>query len=110
MTRTAVYEAFVVNAYRRVQSEEGAYDAHCGYNVCASSEDRDGYLHRFIYVSNTGLDGAYVFADLEAARRLVDRINAAGDIDAERYWDCYGCQHKDALPDYVENWWRPEYN
>lgn len=105
-----VHSVSDVPAYRRVRNEDGAYDAFIGYNVLAASTDDEGYVSTFVYVGRIREAGAYVFSDLEAAQRFIARVESAGCIDADGYWDCVGVTHRDELPDYVTNWWRPEYN
>jgi hypothetical protein len=42
----------------------------------------------------------------ESAEWFVNRVKAVGRINPEHWWECTPSE----LPDYVTEWWRPEFN
>jgi hypothetical protein len=102
-----IYQVFDTAAYSRVESEEGAYDTCVGRNVIASALDSDGMIQRYLYTGGNG-QTPQVFTEADAAT-LVGRVKAAGFIN-ERYWWNFESDDPNALPDYVLNPHREEYN
>jgi hypothetical protein len=105
-----ICDVFSDRAYRRVYSEEGAYDAPDGYVVIAKAIDDDGYEDYYLYTRYEDETEPFNFVTCEDADAFVARVICKGCIDAERYWFHYSRRHCYDLPDYVVNWWRPEYN
>lgn len=104
--RKPIYQVFKTPAYTRVRTEEGDYDAFSGYNIVASCENEvccEDYLY-------TGGAEFPVIFDSEGADKAVGQIEDKGSINADDYWDHINTRLKDALPDYVLNPHRPEYN
>jgi hypothetical protein len=103
-----VYNVFVDISYRKVHMDDGDYLLSNGYNVFAESPaDLLGNVQYYVYTGESKL--AHVF-DEKGAYTLVDRIRDEGFINEDKYWDCIGSRDIYGVPDYVENWWRPEYN
>ena len=95
-------------AYRQVNSEEGAYDAHVGWNIIAI----DTHGNYWLYVGKKETPEAdynppVCFRDDTIAQTYADRIGQEGLN--EKYWWCFHAPSP-YLPDYVTNYWRPEYN
>lgn len=105
--RTTIFDVFAADAYVRVNSEEGPYDAHAGYNVFAKTCEEGEYTSVWIYTGESDLPALF---DLEGAAKVVDLIKEKGSINSEAYWDCVETKRRNEYPDYVTNWWRPEYN
>ena len=84
-----ISDVFAVLAYRRVYSEEGAYDVQDGFNVIAVHTDSDGRAYRYLY---TGLVGAaacataYNFADEAEAMDFAGRVDLLGCIETSSGW------------------------
>jgi hypothetical protein len=106
--RIKVATAFVEPAHRRVQSEEGPYDARCGYNVIARSEaDKQGGVTEYIHTGGQGIPS--LFQDADRAQRLIaDKAKTLGINPA--LWQAISSHNIHTLPDYVTNPHRPEYN
>ena len=110
MSRLPVCDVFVAPAYRNVKSEEGDYEAFCGYNLVAKVRDKNGCVSSHIY-TNGNKDGAcFVFPNHEGADLYAHLVERKGSIDADKYWVCVGCSHPDDLPDYVTDPYRAEFN
>jgi hypothetical protein len=107
---TAIYSAFTAQAYRRVNSEDGAYDTCIGYNVFVKLPVVAGIVETYVFVGRGGQGkGAEVF-DGDDADALVARIIQAGSADLASEFDHVESVNVDELPDYVTNPHRPEYN
>jgi hypothetical protein len=109
-----ITDCFLAPAYHQVCSEEGRYDAHCGWNVLASSTDERGYRIHWLYVGRkenpeATSHPAVVFGRESAAQSYADHRIEAGEID-DRYWWDFDSQNPNDLPDYVLHPERPEYN
>lgn len=114
MMNVKIVDCFTVPAYRRVNSEEGPYDAHCGWNVIATSVGKCGRLFHWLYVGrkeNPSADShpAVCFGRESAAQAHVNRQVSAGAID-DQWWWMFDMQDPNELPDYVLHPERPEYN
>ena len=111
---TKIYACFIEVEYRRVSGEEGSYDAFAGYGVIAQAEV-DGLTHSYLFIgaNRKAPEGqhawAHIFGTREAAERFVARVQAAGEINLDR-WDLVQISDPNELPDYVTNPHRPEYN
>lgn len=105
-----IIDCFYVPAYRHVRNEEDgeSYETPCGYNVVAKRDEGDGVVSEFICIGDDG--AAYVFDTPEAAQKLVERVQDAGEIHAEKYWLEINRRHVDDLPDYVTDSHRAEFN
>jgi hypothetical protein len=107
--RLPISDVFQAPAYRRVNSEEGAYDVCCGSNVLAFGvPDEDGVRIHYLY---TGRDPVLpVLFEQEAfADETVEAIRNHGSINP-KYWLDVNSDNIFALPDYVTNPHRPEYH
>lgn len=115
MAQIKIESCFIVPAYRQVQSEEGPYEAHCGWNAIARSIGNCGRLFYWLYVGRKenpdpdAYNPPVVFGRESAARSYVDRLSAAGEIN-DRWWWCFQMVDPNELPDYVTHPERPEYN
>ena len=105
-----VFDAWVENSYRRVNAEDGAYEVFNGYTVLARSVDGDGFISTYGYTAGAEDRLLAVCDDYDKALVFVGRIIERGRINSTRYWVCLGCEDSAALPDYVTNPGRPEYN
>ena len=110
MSRLPISDAWAEPAYRRVNSEEGAYDAFCGYNLLARVRTKDGYVETYLYTNGDEDGAAYVFPNQQQADLCTHLVKSKGSIDAEALWLCVGCADPDALPDYVTDPYRAEFN
>jgi hypothetical protein len=116
MPRTTISDVHVENAYSRVQSEEGAYDAHVGYNIYISWIEDNNTRHHAVYVGQTLREGSeeyapsVAFADRERADEIAGRIESKGSVNLDGYWYWYGSEDINALPAYVTDWSNPLYN
>lgn len=114
-SKVTVGEVFEVPAYRTVRTEEGSYEVRDGFNVIAYSEVRDDIRVCFLYVGDFDRSDAndyapaYNFANESKAAAFVGRVKDSGRIDTT-YWYAYKEENIMALPDYVLNPHRPEYN
>lgn len=97
-------------AYRKVNSDEGAYMALVGYNAIAEVTDSDGNYRYYLYTGPGDDEGGWTFSDYEECERFCDRVLHAGRINEAEYWVWVGYAQGNILPDYVENPFRPEYN
>ncbi len=105
-----VSDVFVEAAYRRVNSEEGGYDAFAGWNVFVYVDGEDGLRDAYGYGGPDGTGALWVFSDEASADAFVAHIRKRGRFMRDDYWVHVGSTDSNALPDYVENYWRPEYN
>jgi len=113
--QSKVFSCFHVPAYRQVDSEEGPYEALCGWNVVATTDDGGGWSSQYVLshgplVEPPAFNLPRLFDTQEQAERLVERVLAAKEIDGTKWFKNGPASHADQLPDYVTNWWRPEYN
>jgi hypothetical protein len=106
----SVADVFTAPAYRRVNAEDGAFEAYAGDNVIAKIVDADGHVHSFVYAGPTGGMLPYLFTSGIKAAAFVERVKAAGRINAAAYWFLADVRDPNELPDYVVNPHRPEYN
>lgn len=105
-----VSDVFSVPAYRRVNAEDGAYEAYCGNNVIARCNGDNGCSDYYLYVGPEGGELPYLFVDSAGAAMFVARVRTAGRIDDTAYWYLFESTDPTELPDYALNPGRPEYN
>lgn len=79
MTLTIEY-ASLETQYRRVNSEEGAYDAHAGTAVHVAVRVEGGHLDHYLH--------NHVSHDEVAMNQLRDKIEAKGSINPEHWTFC----------------------
>lgn len=110
MANLPVCDAFVAPAYRNVHSEEGDYEAFCGYNLFAKVKSKDGYIETYLYTSGDEYGAAYVFPNEAKACVYAQLVKSADYLPAPDLWVSVHCSHPDDLPDYVTDPYRPEFN
>lgn len=107
MSRIKTIDTWTEPAYCQVMSDEGPYEAHMGYNVMAKIVHGK---NSFYLIYRGTPDGSLPMVLGETvAERLVSRIKERGTIDPT-YWTFVANSDSEALPDYVLNPHRPEYN
>jgi hypothetical protein len=100
---------------RAISPDGDAYDYCCGacvYAVTSGSENGNDYSDEWIYtgpVDGTKSTEHVVRFDSDGAERLIGRIRSIGTINT-KYWWHVRRNYRNDIPDYVTNWWRPEYN
>ena len=105
-----VCDVFTAPAYRNVHSEEGDYEAFCGYNLFAKVKIEGGYIETYLFTDGDKDGAAYVFPDEAKADFCAHLIKCVGSITVPDLWVSVGCSHPDDLPDYVTDPYRPEFN
>ena len=105
-----VFDVWVENAYHHCRNEDGEYDRFIGYTVLAKSVDCDGFISTYGYTAGNEDRLLEVCDDYAKVNTFVGRIIERGRINSTRYWVCLSCEDSAALPDYVTNPHRPEYN
>lgn len=100
-------DCFLVPAYRYVQNEEGGYESFCGFNVVAYEKASQGVRRVWIYSGTSS--SLPLPMEEKAAEKLRDRVLEALE-GRPRYWYHSGSDDLTALPDYVTDPHRPEFN
>ena len=117
MSQNSYDNVFEAKAYTRVYCEDGAYDACVGYNVFVRVvNEAEGYTDVYGYCGRRKHPGSEVFEPLhvfnteEDCTKFVNRVLDRGSVNLDDFWVCVERSYHNAVPDYVTNWWRPEYN
>ena len=112
-TRTKIDYAGCETSYGRATDPDGnGYDYANGVVVRATSRGRDDhgdYSDHWLYTGLDGCDGCPECFSEAGGADLAGRITEKGSIDPTLWWNYQRC-YDNAVPDYVTNWMRPEYN
>jgi hypothetical protein len=108
MTKQAIYAVHAEPWYGQGQGEDGYFNYRGGWNVVASVHNtEDGCNYHYLYKGEGELIES--FDEQAKAEQVVTLVQKAGEID-EAFWHLQNIDDPNELPDYVTNWWRPEYN
>lgn len=113
MKKVEISRCFVEPTYRQVQSEEGPYDAVCGFTIIAQSKpDAEGNYGYWVRTGAPDKDGnqlsiCYVVKDL--AERIAHSFQTQGFINPI-FWYCFDEKNVNDLPDYVTDPTNPMFN
>jgi hypothetical protein len=105
--RIKITDVFEAPAYVRVESEEGPYDARRGFNVLAYTTE--GRIRTTWLYTGRNCEAAICFENESFLHETLDAIRTNGSINPE-FWTAVNSEDLDALPDYVLNPHRMEYN
>jgi len=93
-----IQDVWAEQSYRRVTTDEGAYDSPCGWCLLAYGTVQDGSRKLYSYC---GPDGSLPLPmPQDAAEALAARVLATGTI-TPRYWVWISSDRPGDLPDYV---------
>lgn len=113
MKKVEISRCFVEPTYSRVQSEEGPYDAICGYTIIAQSKpDANGNYGYWVHTGKPTTEGdqlatCYVSQDL--AEKIAHSYQTQGFISLV-FWYCFDEKNVNDLPDYVTDPSNPMFN
>lgn len=113
MKKVEICRCFVEPAYYQVQSEEGPYDAVCGFNIIAQSKpDSQGNYGYWVFTGVADKDGnqlAIYHTDKDLAEKIAHSYQTQGFINS-RFWYCFDVKNLNDLPDYVTDPTNPMFN
>lgn len=111
MNRIEICDVFSVPAYFQAVSEEGErYEYQRGFNVIVYAMDPEHPRVRdtFLYTGRN-CEAAICFEGESFLQETLNAIRGKGSINPV-FWTHINSENLDALPDYVTNPHRPEYN